>query len=138
MDKVFGRLTVFFEKPFWVGIFEIVDNGKLSAAKVVFGAEPKDCEVYEFILRHYYDLRFSPSVDAEFKEKKQNPKKVQCEIKKTLQNTGTGTKSQQAIKLQHEQSKAVGKENKRLKKEADEKRKFELKQQKKREKHRGR
>lgn len=22
MDKVLGRLTVFFEKPFWVGVFE--------------------------------------------------------------------------------------------------------------------
>ena len=45
MDKVNGKLTVFFEEPFWVGIFERIEDGKLSVAKVTFGAEPKDCEV---------------------------------------------------------------------------------------------
>ncbi len=29
MDKVSGRLTVFFEEPFWVGIFERTSEGKL-------------------------------------------------------------------------------------------------------------
>ena len=42
MDKVIGRLTVFFEDPFWVGVFERIENGRLSAAKVTFGAEPKE------------------------------------------------------------------------------------------------
>ena len=41
MDKVNGKLTVFFEEPFWVGIFERIEDGKLSVAKVTFGAEPK-------------------------------------------------------------------------------------------------
>ena len=47
MDKVNGKLTVFFEEPFWVGIFERIEDGKLSVAKVTFGAEPKDYEVQE-------------------------------------------------------------------------------------------
>ena len=68
------KLTVFFEEPFWVGVFERIENGKLSAAKVTFGAEPKDYEVYEFILKHYYGLRFSPAVAAVVKEAKRNPK----------------------------------------------------------------
>lgn len=33
--------TVFFEDPFRVGIFERIDEGKLSVCKVTFGAEPK-------------------------------------------------------------------------------------------------
>lgn len=28
MDKVNGKLTVFFEEPFWVGIFERIEDGK--------------------------------------------------------------------------------------------------------------
>ena len=48
MDKVNGKLTVFFEEPFWVGIFERIEDGKLSVAKVTFGAEPKDYEVQEY------------------------------------------------------------------------------------------
>ena len=43
------KLTVYFEEPFWVGIFERIDDGKLSAAKVTFGAEPKDYEVQDFV-----------------------------------------------------------------------------------------
>ena len=35
MDKV--TLTVFFDNPFWVGVFERVEGGKLSACKVTFG-----------------------------------------------------------------------------------------------------
>ena len=38
MDKVNGKLTVFFEEPFWVGIFERIEDGKLSVAKVTFGS----------------------------------------------------------------------------------------------------
>ena len=47
MDKVSGKLTVFFEDPFWVGIFERIEDGRLSVAKVTFGAETKDYEVQQ-------------------------------------------------------------------------------------------
>ena len=33
MDSTQGKLTVFFEDPFWVGIFERIEHGKLSASK---------------------------------------------------------------------------------------------------------
>ena len=56
MDKVNGKLTVFFEEPFWVGIFERIEDGKLSVAKVTFGAEPKDYEVQEYIQKCYFSL----------------------------------------------------------------------------------
>ena len=56
-------LTVFFEEPFWVGVFERVSAGKLSVRKVTFGAEPKDYEVYDFILKRYDTLKFSETVE---------------------------------------------------------------------------
>ena len=132
------KLTVFFEDPFWVGVFERIENGKLSVAKVTFGAEPKDYEIYEFVLKHYYDLQFSPAVATVVKESKQNPKRIQREIKKSLAQTGIGTKSQQALKLQQEQNKQERKARSREQKLAEAERLFELKQQKKKEKHRGR
>ena len=137
MDKVNGKLTVFFEEPFWVGIFERIEDGKLSVAKVTFGAEPKDYEVQEYIQKYYFSLKFSPAVDTVVKDIKRNPKRMQREAKKQMQETGIGTKSQQALKLQQEQNKQERKVMSREKKEADELRMFELKQQKKREKHRG-
>ena len=138
MDKVSGTLTVFFEEPFWIGVFERVSDGKLSACKVTFGAEPKDYEIYGFILKNYYRLRFSPAVAADVKVIRHNPKRMQREVHKQVQNSGIGTKSQQALKLQQEQFKLERKTVKRNRKEADKERHFELKQQKKKEKHRGR
>ena len=137
MDKASGKLTVYFEEPFWVGVFERIEDGKLSVAKVTFGAEPKDYEVQEYIQKYYFSLKFNPAFDTVVKDIKRNPKRMQREAKKQMQETGIGTKSQQALKLQQEQNKQERKVRSREKKEADELRMFELKQQKKREKHRG-
>lgn len=60
MDKVSGKLTVFFEEQFWARVFEYVSGGELSVCKVTFGAEPKDYEVYDFVLKNYYRLQVSP------------------------------------------------------------------------------
>ncbi len=65
MDTDAVSLTVFFQEPFWIGVFERVESGRLSVCKVTFGAEPKDCEVHEYLLKQYPVLRFSPAVDAE-------------------------------------------------------------------------
>lgn len=105
MDKVSGKLTVYFEEPFWVGIFERIEDGKLSVAKVTFGAEPKDYEVQEYVQKYYFSLKFSPAVDTVVKDIKRNPKRMQREAKKQMQEIGIGTKSQQALKLQQEQNK---------------------------------
>ena len=137
MDKASGKLTVYFEEPFWVGVFERIEDGKLSVAKVTFGAEPKDYEVQEYIQKYYFSLKFSPADETVVKDIKRNPKRMQREAKKQTMETGIGTKSQQALKLQQEQNKQVRKERSRKKKEAEEQRMFELKQQKKREKHKG-
>ena len=135
MNKV--KCTVFFEDPFWVGVFERNENGKLSVAKVTFGAEPKDCEILDFVLKHYYDLQFSPAVAIVVKETKKNPKRAQREVRKEMNKTSIGTKSQQALKLQQEQNKQQRKVENRERNLAKAQRKFELKQKKKKEKHRG-
>ena len=137
MDRICGRLTVFFEDPFWVGVFERVENRKLSVAKVTFGAEPKDYEVLEFINRDYYHLQFSPAVETVVKDTKKNPKRAQRDAKKQTLETGIGTKSQQALKLQQEQNKQERKVRSREQRDAESQRLFELKQMKKREKHKG-
>ena len=87
-----GKLTVFFEEPFWVGIFERVENGKLSVSKVTFGTEPKDYEIWEFVLKEYDRLQFSPSVEVTAKELTKNPKKLQREIHKQMLDRGRWNK----------------------------------------------
>lgn len=136
MCKVIGSLTVYFDAPFWVGVFEIYQSGRLTAAKVTFGAEPKDSEVYEFVLQNYFRLKFSPPVETFLKEKKINPKRLQREARK-IPTEYVGTKSQQALKLQQEQNKSVRKLAARERKAEKKQRDFELKQKKRREKHNG-
>ncbi len=137
MGKVSSKLTVYFKEPFWVGVFERIEEGKLSVTKLTFGAEPKDYEVHEFILKHYYRLKFSPAVATDVKEFKRNPKRMQRDVKKQMKDTGIGTKSQQALKLQQEQKKRECKAKSRKQKQVENERIFMLKQQKKKDKHRG-
>ena len=82
-------------------------------------------------------MRFSPAVATVVKETTRNPKRMQRDAEKQMQENGIGTKSQQALKLQQEQNKQERKLRSREQKEADELRMFELKQQKKRESIRG-
>ncbi|MDO5425480.1 MAG: YjdF family protein [Eubacteriales bacterium] len=138
MDKVSVTVTVFFEEPFWVGVVERMEGKKLSVCKVTFGAEPREKEIHEFFLKNYDRLRFSPAVETAVKEVHGNPKRMQRKARKQMEDKGIGTKSQQALKLQQEQRKTERRVFGREKKEAEELRKFELKQQKRKEKHRGR
>lgn len=133
-----AKLTVFFEEPFWVGLYEREDDGQYEVSKVTFGAEPKDYEVYAYFLVNFYTLRFSPSVEAAAEEERRiRPKRRQREAQKAVQASGIGTKAQQALKLQQEQGRLEHKVRSREQREAEEARQFQLKQQKRREKHRG-
>jgi len=131
MGKVIVRLTVLFEEPFWVGVFERTEDNRLSACKVTFGAEPRDYEVQEFILKHYSELRYSPAVSAAVTEVKYNPKRMQREVNRQIHSTGIGTKSQQALSMQREQNKQERRVRSREEKLAETERMFEMKQQKK-------
>ena len=134
-----SSLTILFEVPFWIGLYERIENGKYEVCKITFGAEPKDYEIYEFILKNWGRLRFSPPIKAEATlEKKINPKRMQREINSQLQDRGIGTKAQQALKLQHEQYKLERKTQSREQREAEKERQYALRQEKKKAKHRGR
>ena len=128
MDIDSTKLTVFFEAPFWIGVFERIERRKLSVCKVVFGAEPKDYEVWEYLLKNYSRLRFTPSVQTVVKKESVNPKPLQRQ----------NPKAQQALQMQREENNLVRKALSRKQREAEKQRQFELKQQKRKEKHRGR
>ena len=139
MDKVTGKLTVFFEDPFWVGVFELTDSGKLKVAKVTFGSEPKDGEIYNFLLENYNKLQFSqPINDEKIQKKRINPKRMQRDIHRQLGEKSIGTKAQQALKEEQEQKKITRKDFSRQKTEEEKQQQIELRQEKKKQKHRGR
>ena len=134
------NLTVLFNDPFWIGVFEVTQNGEYKVCKVTFGPEPKEEETYELILNKFYSLNFSNPISSlknTFIEKKQNPKKLQRKIQKETDTKGIGTKAQIAMKLQHEEGKLQRKKKSKEQKEQEEERRLYLKKKKKLEKHKG-
>ncbi|WP_238882051.1 YjdF family protein [Clostridium sp. YIM B02551] len=132
------KLTVYFQEPFWVGVFEKSEGDKLSVARVVFGSEPKDYEVYEYILRNYKALKFSISLQIE-KEivRAINPKRLQRKLKKEIQVEGIGTKAQEVMKLQYETQKEERRHRRKEYRKEIEEKKFIKKQEKKKQKKKG-
>lgn len=137
MSEYRSMLQVYFEEPFWVGLFQRWDGDGLCVSKVTFGAEPRDQEIYLFLQTHYLSLSFSPAVADTAPATHSNPKRRQRAALRALMRAGAGTKSQQALKLQQEQSKADRKQRQRFQKEADDALRYQKKQQKKKARHRG-
>ncbi len=139
MEQIMSSLTVFFESPFWVGVYQRCTGNRIEAARVVFGAEPKDAEVYAYFLENWGNLRFSPAVKQDKQpEKAVNPKRRQREVNRQLAQMGAGTKAQQALKLMREQVTAERKSTQRERRQQRKQEQFDLRQIKKKEKHKGR
>ena len=73
MQKSRASFTVFFEDPFWVGVYEREEPGGLTACRVVFGAEPKDGEIYEWMLQNWAQLHFGPPLADARRPRAENP-----------------------------------------------------------------
>ena len=60
--NISAQFTLFFDGRFWVGVLELHERrrgaeandqgGTVRAARQVFGAEPSDAELYDFLLTH--------------------------------------------------------------------------------------
>lgn len=132
------KLTVYFEDPFWVGVFERTTAGEYSTLKHVFGAEPRVHEILDLVI-NIDKLQFSKpvSLDRAKPVRVNNPKRMQRAINREMNRRGISTKAQESIKMQYLSTKQQNKEQAKSEREALANRKYELKQQKKREKHRG-
>ena len=64
MECGYARLTVWFADPFWVGVYEREAEGRLEVCRHTFGAEPKDGEVWQWLLSAWRGLDLSPAVEA--------------------------------------------------------------------------
>ena len=133
-----GSLTVLFEDPFWIGLFEVTDEEGLHVCKVTFGAEPTGQEIIEFVEKNWHKLKYSEGIETTSTlEINKSPKRQLREARKQMVSQGIGTKSQQALKMQQERNKVERKQLSKAEREAERQRKFDLRQAKMKEKHRG-
>lgn len=135
------KATIFFEKQFWVGIFERTDKEGYAVARYVFGAEPSDPEVYEFVLKHYVDLKFGEAKEVNVQIQRMNPKRVQREVrremKKIKETSQPSTLAPDYMREEIEKKKKERKSKSSAEKQAYKDEQFSLKQEKRKEKHRG-
>ncbi|MED5048968.1 YjdF family protein [Bacillus siamensis] len=134
------KLTVYYDGQFWVGVIEVVNDGKLRAIRHLFGREPKDSEIMHFVdnqLLQTLSRTEQEGVCVKTKSKKLNPKRLQRQASKEIKNIGISTKAQKAIKQELETRKEKKKQLNRKQREKIKEQKYLIRKQKAKEKHRG-
>ncbi|MBN1564056.1 MAG: YjdF family protein [Anaerolineae bacterium] len=139
------RFTVYFESPFWVGILEEERDGVLYVARTVFGVEPSNQQLYEFMIYHLSDLRAQMTVGLPVaaqsqSQSRKNPKRMQREIRREMACAGDGSRSKahEVMRQQIEQGKQTRRQRSKAERDAEQERKRQIKRQKSKDKHRGR
>ena len=141
--SVSSTLTVYHDGQFWVGVCERAEGGRYGVCRVVFGAaEPTDVELVAFIVRRWttlaFDMAADPSATADAVLSHANPKRRQREARKLVERAGVGTKAQQAMSISYEARKIESRALAREARQAQAERRFALRRQKRKQKHRGR
>lgn len=137
MECGYARLTVWFADPFWVGVYEREAEGRLEVCRHTFGAEPKDGEVWQWLLSAWRGLDFSPAVEAPRRPSgRENPKRVRRQARTVQRKPAPARRPSQALQLQRRRAGRNGARH-RQRDAAEEERRFRIRQEKKKEKRRG-
>ncbi len=139
--------TVYFEGPFWVGLLESEEAGKLVVARHVFGAEPSNAELLAFMLHSYHLMPRSerpwpgaqPGRGGEEPpgDRRLNPKRALREARNAM-SRGPSSRSRAALSAAREASREESGAARRLRERELEARRFALRAEKRREARRGR
>ncbi|MBI5928860.1 MAG: YjdF family protein [Chloroflexi bacterium] len=135
------KLTILFDSPYWIGLIEYENAGMLYVSRYIFGSEPANEEVHEFVLYHLADLLKSMTVGVAVETspiKRLSPKRVQREIRRELTQPGITSKSHEAMRLQIEQNKHLQSRHSREEREAEREHKRAIARAKAKARHRGR
>ena len=132
-------LVVFFEDPFWVGLFSRSEGDQTQYCRIVFGGEPSEIEIYHYFLKNFRDLRFSAALPSIMeKTPAKNPKRRQREASRQMQLSAGEKRSYSIIKQalgQEQKEKSMAEQKQRD--SQHEKYVREIKDLKRKEKHKG-
>jgi hypothetical protein len=103
------NLTVYFDGQFWVGVAEESTPTGLRACRHVFGAEPSDAEVLEFVNGRLLPLleraRAGIALDAAPSDRTANLKRAAREAARAVRERGVSTFAQAALQAEYESRK---------------------------------
>ncbi|MBO1305975.1 YjdF family protein [Enterococcus sp. 669A] len=134
------KLTIYFDGSFWCGLIELDETKNYQAIRYVFGPEPKDSEVFDFVCQTLPQLlqRQNVPTTAQAKPvKKVSPKRMQRLINREKRQPAVSTKAQQAMSEAREAAKTQRRTRTKAEKAQLAKEQFDLRQAKKRQKKRG-
>lgn len=135
--SVSSTLTVYHDGQFWVGLAEHVEGGRYGVARIVFGAEPADEEILQFVVGKWEKLSFFGGKPAEASKPAKNPKRRAREAAKTLKQPAVNTKAQQALAVQREAMKRESAQARNQRRADEAEARFEQRKLKRKQKHRG-
>lgn len=138
--EVSSTLTVYHDGQFWVGVVEHVEDGMLSVARVVFGAEPSNEEVYTWVLERWSSLRLSAETEPVGPRAGRisgNPKRRAREVAKAMRRHGSSTASQLALARERERAKDELRSERAVRRQDEAHSRWEDRRERKRRKHRG-
>lgn len=122
--------TVFFEGPFWVGILESEDEGRLEVARVVFGAEPSNAELLHFMLHRFADM--PRALSREGADRRRGPVDAKRAVREARREAGrpVSTKARAALSAARSAIKSERKASSIERGRELEERRFELRSEK--------
>ena len=135
--SVSSTLTVYHDGQFWVGLAEHVEGGRYGVARIVFGAEPSNEEILQFITGKWARLSFFGGKPAEASKPAKNPKRRAREASRALRRPAMGTKAQQALASQRETMKRESVRARSQRRADKAEARFEQRKLRRKQKHRG-
>ncbi len=135
--SVSSTLTVYHDGQFWVGLAEHVEDGGYGAARIVFGAEPSDEEILQFVVGKWEKLAFFGDDPTEAGKPARNPKRRAREATKALKQPAMSTKAQQTLAAQREAMKRESAQARSQRRTEEAEARFEQRTLKRKRKHRG-
>lgn len=135
--SVSSTLTVYHDGQFWVELAEHVEDGTYGVARIVFGTEPSDEEILQFVTSKWAELAFFGGDHAETSKPAKNPKRRAREAAKALRQPAMSTKAQQALVNQRETMKRESARARSQRRADEAEARFEQRKLKRKQKHRG-
>jgi len=135
--SVSSTLTVYHDGQFWVGPAEHVEDGRYGAARIVFGAEPSNEEILQFVTSKWEKLSFFGDKVTETSKPAKSPKRRAREAAKALKRPAVSTKAQQALANQRETMKRESAQARSQRRADEAEARFEQRKLKRKQKHRG-
>jgi len=122
------QFTIFFEEPFWVGLIEESSGDVVRVGRHVFGAEPSNPEIVDFVLHRLSSVELHPSSDSTVTTRR---------LKKALPGNRSPRKSLEIYKAAISVVRAEKKAERRREVARGEEEAFRAKQERKKRKRRG-